>query len=321
MDLPLPVKIFEIELKRGTDNKLLEIDNIYDINKQVYFSITNLGEKEISPQLIVNEKDWFTNAGILDNALQKELLETDEDIVVALWQFVTRNHYHHTSSPLNERDYELVENPVQYFNSWGYGLCDDVASVMAQLTLLAGYKSRAVYLNGHVVTEVYYGGGWHMFDADFGLYGEDNKGNIVSVEEIYRDKKLIKQAIRRLNRPGGLYDMQVEAYSSDEDDFIANADSFYPENLPDTFSYSLRANEEIRFYNNWQHKYYRGSKDMAVPPYSNGLLITPITKKYLEGHPEEGESTIRITLPYPIVGAYATGIELCESSSKVILLY
>jgi len=317
MTVPLSGKTNESKLKREVGDRMSVIENTYDPGKQVYFSIINLGKKETSPQVIVNGQDWFTNEGILENALQKEPLETDEDIVVALWKFMVKNRYHYLP-PFYSVGLDLVDNPVKYLNNWGYGFCSDSAVVFAQLATVAGYKSRVVQLREHLVTEVYYMGGWHMLDVDTPIYVKNSQGNIASIEEIYEDKELIKIAIDKLGRPEQQADNLLQAYSGNGPDYLVYADSFYPDDLPATFSYTLRAGEEIRFYNNWQHKHYWGYKEEEPPFYSNGLLITPINSKSVLDYFRQNDELVKVSLPYPIVGAYVLGDEACEYSDKIL---
>lgn len=64
---------------------------------------------------------------------------------------------------------------------------------MASLAQVFGYDSRLVAINGgggHSVTEIYYDGAWHLFDADHDKYFLGQRG-VASMDELLGDLDLI----------------------------------------------------------------------------------------------------------------------------------
>jgi hypothetical protein len=318
LNLPTTERVLDIVIRKEESSKKLELDTTYNPNKQVFFSITNLGNEDVPPQLVLNEKDWFSNIGILESAISEKMKKPYENSMISLWQFVVDNRYNHIPA-LSLNDFSMVENPVQYLNSWGYGFCDDSATVLAQLAHLAGYKSRVVSLEGHVVMESFYNGSWHMFDADNELYVTNSKNEIVGVEEIYEDTSLIKIAVDKFDRPEWIYRLQMNAYSEDKPRFITYADTFYPDNLPESFSYTLRPKEQIIFYNDWKDKYDWSWIAKEPPLYSNGLLLTSIPKQNAWNRLFKKNEYINFNLPYPILGVFVSGKNICKYADRILI--
>jgi hypothetical protein len=78
-------------------------------------------------------------------------------------------------------------------NVWGYGFCDDTANNTEVLAKAAGFTGARVWgLNGHVVAELYYNKGWHMFDPDMEVFAPLKPSNTgqASVAQIAADPDL-----------------------------------------------------------------------------------------------------------------------------------
>lgn len=314
LDLPYANSHFHFKIEEDKKELTGQIPQMY--GEPVYFSITNIGEQEITPQLVVNNQDWLSNEAILKSSLTGKTIKKDEDFILAIWKFIVENRYHYYPV-LYEPEYAILENPVQYFNSWGYGFCSDSAMVLAQLAELAGIRSRVVYLKEHVVAEVFYEGRWHMLDADRKNYYRNVGGDIASVQDILDEPRLLEQTKERFNLSDWIYEKQLEAYSSKEPKEIVYADSFFQENLPEDFKYSLRAGEEIRSYYEWKDKFYWGWKPEEPPIYSNGILISLSPKKSFLSSSTLNKKEISFQLPYPIVGSYVYGRGVCYDMNKI----
>jgi len=322
--LPYHNKSFDFLIEEGELEKEIVVNDLQDYGEPIFFSITNTGNKEIKPQLIVNSHDWFSNKSILNDALSavNKKNASDEEIILAIWKFVIGSRYNFIPA-INKTDFNFFENPIQYFNSWGYGFCSDSATIFAQLNKLAGYKARIVYIKKHVVAEVYYNLKWHMFDVDRGLYYRNKGGGIASIDEIYQDLSLLNQTIVDFDKPKWLYLKQIEAFSKIEQTFWNYENYFYPKFLPNNFFYKLKPKDEIRFYYNWPDKYYWQWKSDEpkivdnifkenVYLYTNGLLLTPIINEKGSIFWRENIININTQLPYPILGSYIYKKNLCK---------
>ncbi len=103
--------------------------------------------------------DLYDVSALVKGALQGA--ETDREKAEATWRLVQR--YMYPAHPAHED--ARLHDPLVMFWNYGYGYCDDFAWNLASLWQEAGLNSRVWGLEGHVVSEVYYDGGWHMYDA------------------------------------------------------------------------------------------------------------------------------------------------------------
>jgi hypothetical protein len=88
-------------------------------------------------------------------------------------------------------------SPSFFMNSMGFGLCDDVASVLAFLWEEMGYKVRTWDLHGHVVSEVYANNEWLLYDADLCVvYYKKNK-RVAGVEYLQEHPELISMPVNK----------------------------------------------------------------------------------------------------------------------------
>lgn len=140
-----------------------------------------------------------------DRAILASILSpgmSPEAKALALWQFV--RSWRFSCSPASQESQQL-HDPVKLVNVFGCGLCDDTNAALATLARLAGMPSRLWGLGGHVVMEVWYGGGWHLLDAADGVYFRDDRGAIAGVAALARSPGLIASAgNRELRRPNVL---------------------------------------------------------------------------------------------------------------------
>lgn len=156
--------------------------------------IANIGESDvINPWVIVNGKrDWRSLHSIVAEALRAygdPATLTEASKARLLWEFVARHRFHATTVDFAVRD------PVRMFNVFGYVLCGDNASVLMDLWRAAGLRTRRGFPMGHCVAEVWYDGGWHLFDGDLSVFYLDRDNETVLGEKsVVHDHDLIKRA-------------------------------------------------------------------------------------------------------------------------------
>jgi hypothetical protein len=71
-------------------------------------------------------------------------------------------------------DIGVARDPDVVLRTQGNVLCSESSYVLTQAALREGILARHVGLNGHVVMEAYYDGGWHLYDPDYDVYSEKN---------------------------------------------------------------------------------------------------------------------------------------------------
>lgn len=70
-------------------------------------------------------------------------------------------------------------------------LCDQVSYLMLDLVRQQGFRARHIGLQGHVVMEVWYDDGWHLYDPDLEVIPKDESGHVLSLEELAQNEPLI----------------------------------------------------------------------------------------------------------------------------------
>ena len=91
-----------------------------------------------------------------------------------LWRFIRDNRYFF--DPLTGARW--YHSPAIFFNSAGFGYCDDAHRRSTELLITAmGYSARVWGLNGHVVAEVLVNNRWEMWDPDLEVYYRNRTGS------------------------------------------------------------------------------------------------------------------------------------------------
>jgi hypothetical protein len=85
------------------------------------------------------------------------------------------------------------EPPLTTLNSKGFAICGRQSEIFSTIAYNAGFQSRVIQLNGHVVSEIFYKGHWHLFDTDKKTYFT-SQNKILSYEELVKNPHIIKKA-------------------------------------------------------------------------------------------------------------------------------
>jgi hypothetical protein len=221
--------------------------------------LENTGDTDlVNPWILVNGKRrWRTARDIVREALETygdpEKMSEGER-ARAIWEY-QRNHRFHASTCDDAEN----RDPVKMYNVYGYTLCGDEAPVLGDLWRLAGLKTRAGHPAGHVLSEVWYDGGWHLLDSDEHIINllRDNS-TIAGEEDLVRDHDLVKRT--------HTYGMLVRD-SRQRDEFSASlfvhegprGDDHMPR-VGHTMDFTLRPGEALEW--RWSHvgkHHYRGT--------------------------------------------------------------
>ena len=103
-------------------------------------------------------------------------------------------------TPFEMEPREVLEQGSRY--------CGHLSAAMKALLVAGGYKSRGVNITDgmsppgtHIVVEVYYDGGWHLYDPTYGVSFRNTDGQIASYKNLRLDRGLISeelfQSVRR----------------------------------------------------------------------------------------------------------------------------
>ena len=118
---------------------------------------------------------------------------------MALWWQQIQHRFHY------EGDNRELSSPVKVLNVYGHNTCGNDSICLAGLWKAAGLKVAPARLVGHCVTQVFYDGGWHLFDGDMhSLYLLRDNETIAGEQDLVRDHDLIKRThTQGILRPQG----------------------------------------------------------------------------------------------------------------------
>lgn len=118
--------------------------------------------------------------------------QSDEEKIGAIFEYVARKlNYEETQVELGSPR-RVLERGSEY--------CGHLSAAMETLLVIGGYRTRTV--NGidgkhpagtHVVVEVFYGGGWHLYDPTFGVKFHTKDGQVASYKDVRLDTSIITE--------------------------------------------------------------------------------------------------------------------------------
>src|SRR5262249_44752265 len=157
----------------------------------IFLFAANLQAQELASGARLNNlkvlSDKIDDVTTVENILKSFVKPgmSDADKAKAIWTAAVK--YRHQTAPPNEEltgDWE-AHDPVKIFNVYGYCMCCCCSSLIESLNRVDGRPARGRILNNHSVPEVFYDGGWHMYDCSLITYfPKPGKGEIASVDEI-----------------------------------------------------------------------------------------------------------------------------------------
>lgn len=150
----------------------------------------------VNPRVVINDRGRWWSAEEMAREFTRGAV-TDQEKVLSIWNGIYLNHVHSMSW------YRPPENcdPVKQLNIYGQCLCGDIGWVTANLAHAAGLTPEKVgkphvarSMNGHVMSEIYWGGKYHFIESDGkAFYLDLENRTIVSGDEIARDHFLIRR--------------------------------------------------------------------------------------------------------------------------------
>ncbi|MEA1997109.1 MAG: hypothetical protein U9N45_05695 [Gemmatimonadota bacterium] len=130
--------------------------------------------------------------------------ETHRERAETIWRFlftdgrfVEPGIFYHIGGWAYEEPLGEVLDPLKLLNSYGFGLCYQIAPLLEALYDAGGFAdSRVWFLTGHTVAEVFFDGKYNMLDSDMLGYttlgsGDPYSSPIASVHELEGDEQII----------------------------------------------------------------------------------------------------------------------------------
>jgi hypothetical protein len=227
--------------------------------------LENVGESDVvNPWLVSGDNDLRSVETIVARAAQPGM--TDREKATALFWQQIQHRFHYGG------DNRELLSPVKTLNVYGHNTCGNDSICMAGLWKAAGLKVAPARLVGHCVTQVFYEGGWHLYDGDMhSLYLLRDNETIASEQDLVRDHDLIKRThtqgiLRPQGRAGDEWEASIYVYEGE----IAgdrNADR------ASTMNMTLRPGEALVW--RWGHteppKYFGSQDHKFVSRVCNGL--------------------------------------------------
>jgi Transglutaminase-like superfamily len=348
----------------------------YNFNKRLkskfqpnqFLMIENLGQTDVvNPRIVVNgRRYWFSVETILASVLRPGM--TDAEKAIAIWVFCSSIEvqchdnnrrvgplYPDDKSQPSRNGFQERGNPVKAVNSYYCSGCQYSATNLVVLLRHAGLTARAVWIcplgqyECHCVAEVWYDGGWHLFDPErrsFYLNG-DNR-TIASYAALHK-----KPGLAARTHDGG-FAAKYRAMRSHAKEYEMN---YPPSVMPvdpdwvDTMSMTLRPGEKFIWLWNDVDKFLLGlnPRNKNNRPYrlANGKMIYRpnlrdanfrtgiLSEENIKTTVEDGRKpsihsdipgatsfvSYKVKTPYPIVGGIVGGRFYRKSKSDICQIY
>lgn len=118
--------------------------------------------------------------------------ESNQEKIAAINDYVASKHKHDETPWESGSPRQVLDQGSRY--------CGHLAGAMQTLAAVGGYKTRAVNMSDgknppatHIVVEVEYDGGWHLYDPTYGVKFQIRDGQIASYKEVRLDTSLIPE--------------------------------------------------------------------------------------------------------------------------------
>jgi hypothetical protein len=202
-----------------------------------------------------------------------------------VWRFVSTFSQHKKRVTNSKWHYD----PLLFMNSSGGSFCGFRSAAMVNILNYMGEKARSWSLQGHVISEVYADGKWHVYDPDLGILYYNKKGEICSFEELCKNPELIstpENITCITNKCDSFIATSKEIakfYSTQENNFLFNtaytkrAESEFVEfKLPPKSKLSFPLNAGIN-----EQRFALAC--LEIPPKWNGRIQIPLILYNVEG--------------------------------------
>ena len=188
--------------------------------------------------------------------------------------------------------------PLLTLNSRGFAICGRQSEIFCQIAKNAGFPSRKISLNGHVVSEVFYYDKWHLFDVDRKTYFKSNN-TILSYEKLIKDPLLFNQKRSKnyIANVTTIFKKYNKKFTTTNDNKFINI----KKNNTDTFLLSIPPNSIFAFpflpdYKTDFYPYNTKAK-LFVPNGFNGTIRNPLILINVEGTGEIKINNVKFTIP------------------------
>ena len=185
-----PAVIVDQSLSSG--NGYITYDLKTSTSQTDFVRIVNHSGSTASFRIDLNGMLFASDADVL-SAIQAMPPEyPNEPLQRKVWRFIRDNRYHWYG--ITDHGWDMP-SPALFFNSIGFGFCDQSAELYCQFMTSLGYQARRWLFTAHTTSEVLINGRWEMYDADIGVYYYNSQGQVAGVAELATDPSLITNPI------------------------------------------------------------------------------------------------------------------------------
>ncbi len=230
-----------------------------------------LSAQVISPRVLVKGQVDTTDLQAFAEGIYRAAgAVTPREKAEAIWRFFLTDgrfappgFWYHIAGWAYEEPGGEVLDPMKLLNSYGFGLCYQIAPLLQATYRAGGFEdARVWFLTGHTVTEVFYDGAYHYYDSDMLGYsvvgqGDAKKLPVASVSQIARDGTIITGKLKSSREvdsskvdypwyPGDLQEAAIgglaELFTTTSDNWLFSGTRYPQEHSMD---YVLRPGEKI----------------------------------------------------------------------------
>ena len=333
-----------------------------------YLMIENVGRSDVlNPRLVINgRRNWYSAETILSSILRPDM--TDAEKAMAIWSFSAGievqchdndrrvgPHYPEENSQPSRNTFKERGNPVKAANSYYCSGCQFSATNCVVLLRRAGLAARAVWMcpldeyENHCVTEAWYDGAWHLFDAERrSFYLDSDNTTVASYETLHNNP-----AMAARTHDGGFAAeyMAKESHAKDYEKYYPPSVMPVDADWVSEMSMTLRPGEKFvwlwgnlgkfRLGLNPRNRNYRPYRlangkmiyrpNLKDPIFRSGILSERNIKAIAQDgkqpavHCDRAGATsfvsYKIKTPYPIVGGIVGGRFHCKSKTDMCGIY
>lgn len=127
--------------------------------------------------------DYYDMESMVHSITSKWPTPAEKCWAMFYWNHIARRQ----TSPMNLHGLELSD-PIRQFNDYGYTMCSTIAGINCAIWDAMGLKVKYWDISLHTVSEVEYGGRWHMYDNSMSaIYTLCDGKTIAGVEDIGKE--------------------------------------------------------------------------------------------------------------------------------------
>jgi len=171
----------ELDLSRGAEVELGSLIGVNSVTLEGFDSENSEYYKDLFAKVTAGKQSDDEKIGTINDFVASKLIHEETQ-----WEL---------GSPRR-----VLDQGSQY--------CGHLSTAMETLLAIGGYRTRAVHMSDgknppgtHVVVEVFYHGGWHLYDPTYGVKFQNKDGQIASYRDVRLDTSLISedlfQSVRR----------------------------------------------------------------------------------------------------------------------------